>query len=322
MSFSSPSPSRQGLSRLSSCLGLGQVTALSEPQLPIQAPGSPPEDRLDHWTGGDGKHWHRHAHTGPDQVLWPAPLFRTLEDPQLTPGKSLVLTTWASPTSLPWTPGCWPFALLQSAMEASCLRTCTPTTVPLPGMCPLHCEAFPQLRRQPLAQQLSLYTLTCLTSSTALTTSPATASCTPYSLLHLLTISPARTLPPTPQGSMCEDDRVDTQQATRGRAGIWTQDSPKSTLILTTLQPQPLGNLRLFVFACWCCHTACGILLPGPGIEPEPQEVEAQSLPLDHQGSPWDLFSSDHLPVPLVTLCLSPPASYHCCPLRMRPRPP
>lgn len=182
MSFSSPSPSRQGLSRLSSWLGLGQVTALSEPQLPIQAPGSPPEDRVDHWTGGDGKHWHRCAHTGPDKVLRPAPLFRTLGDPQLTPSQSLVLTTWPSLTSLPWTPGCWPSALLQSTMEASCLRTCTPTTVPLPGMCPPHCEAFPQLRRQPLAQQLPLYTLTCLPSSTALITSPATASCTPYSV--------------------------------------------------------------------------------------------------------------------------------------------
>lgn len=57
---------------------------------------------MDLWTGGDGKHWHRRAHTGPDQVLRPAPLFRTLEDPQLTPSQSLVLTTWASPTSLPW----------------------------------------------------------------------------------------------------------------------------------------------------------------------------------------------------------------------------
>ena len=35
------------------------------------------------------------------------------------------------------------------------------------------------------------------------------------------------------------------------------------------------------------CHTACGILVPGPGIEPVLPAVEAWSLkPLDGQGSP------------------------------------
>ena len=36
------------------------------------------------------------------------------------------------------------------------------------------------------------------------------------------------------------------------------------------------------------CPAACGILIPWPGIRPvHPMHCKADSLPLDHQGSPW-----------------------------------
>ena len=39
------------------------------------------------------------------------------------------------------------------------------------------------------------------------------------------------------------------------------------------------------LFVCfWLCHTACGILVPQPGIEPKPSALKVQSL--NHQGSP------------------------------------
>ena len=38
------------------------------------------------------------------------------------------------------------------------------------------------------------------------------------------------------------------------------------------------------------CPSACGILVPGPGIEPTSPHWEADSLPLDHQGSPQMLL--------------------------------
>ena len=42
-----------------------------------------------------------------------------------------------------------------------------------------------------------------------------------------------------------------------------------------------------FLFFCfWPCHTACGILIPPPGIERLAPAVEAWSQPLDCQGSP------------------------------------
>ena len=37
----------------------------------------------------------------------------------------------------------------------------------------------------------------------------------------------------------------------------------------------------------WPHYGVWGILVPRPGIKPTPPAVELQSLPLDHQGSPW-----------------------------------
>ena len=36
--------------------------------------------------------------------------------------------------------------------------------------------------------------------------------------------------------------------------------------------------LKLQLHFFWLCSTACGILAPGPGAEPAPSAVEAQSL--------------------------------------------
>ena len=43
-----------------------------------------------------------------------------------------------------------------------------------------------------------------------------------------------------------------------------------------------------FFWSCvlWSSCTACGILVPKPWIEPTSSAVEAESEPLDHQGSP------------------------------------
>ena len=47
--------------------------------------------------------------------------------------------------------------------------------------------------------------------------------------------------------------------------------------------------LSLF-FIFWPCHVTGGILVPWPGIEPEPSEVEAQNLTWNYQGSPPNFF--------------------------------
>ena len=39
-----------------------------------------------------------------------------------------------------------------------------------------------------------------------------------------------------------------------------------------------LSFKKLLIFISWPCHVACGILVPQPGIEPMPPEVEGQSL--------------------------------------------
>ena len=43
-----------------------------------------------------------------------------------------------------------------------------------------------------------------------------------------------------------------------------------------------------FFFFSWPCCTACGILVPPPGMEPTPLALEAWSLNHNHQGSPWN----------------------------------
>ena len=47
--------------------------------------------------------------------------------------------------------------------------------------------------------------------------------------------------------------------------------------------------LSLF-FIFWPFHMTGGILVPWPGIEPEPSAVEAQNLTRDHQQSPPNFF--------------------------------
>lgn len=47
--------------------------------------------------------------------------------------------------------------------------------------------------------------------------------------------------------------------------------------------------LSLF-FIFWPCHVTGGILVPWPGIEPEPSAVEAQNLTPDHQGKSPEFF--------------------------------
>ena len=53
------------------------------------------------------------------------------------------------------------------------------------------------------------------------------------------------------------------------------------------------------------CSTACGILVPQPGIEPVSPALQGRFLPLDHQGSPhieplvWERQISETLPSPL-----------------------
>ena len=38
------------------------------------------------------------------------------------------------------------------------------------------------------------------------------------------------------------------------------------------------------------CSAACGILFPNQGLNLHPLYCKADSLPLDHQGSPWYIF--------------------------------
>ena len=51
-----------------------------------------------------------------------------------------------------------------------------------------------------------------------------------------------------------------------------------------TLPPVCSSHITLLsAFSFWLCHVACGILVPGRGIEPVPPAVDAQSLPLGCQ---------------------------------------
>ena len=52
---------------------------------------------------------------------------------------------------------------------------------------------------------------------------------------------------------------------------------------LTVIMPTA-DFLKFFIH--WPCHTAHGISVPQPEIEPVPPAVEAWSQPLDHQGNP------------------------------------
>ena len=49
-------------------------------------------------------------------------------------------------------------------------------------------------------------------------------------------------------------------------------------------------DTQLFVFNFFPHSVACGILVPQPGIQPEPSALGAQSQPLDRQGRPTGLF--------------------------------
>ena len=53
-----------------------------------------------------------------------------------------------------------------------------------------------------------------------------------------------------------------------------------------SLSQFPVFSTVLFCFVFWLHSTACGILVPPPGIKPVPPSVEAWKLPLNHQGSP------------------------------------
>ena len=55
-------------------------------------------------------------------------------------------------------------------------------------------------------------------------------------------------------------------------------------------------------------HAACGILVPQSGIKPAPSVLEAQSQPLDHQGSPYfDFFNHVKCVSPSVVLTFCDP---------------
>ena len=49
--------------------------------------------------------------------------------------------------------------------------------------------------------------------------------------------------------------------------------------VIATLSGVPFLLFHLlFFFSFWLCHVACEILVPQPGIEPEPPALEVQNL--------------------------------------------
>ena len=60
----------------------------------------------------------------------------------------------------------------------------------------------------------------------------------------------------------------------------------KFVFVLFGACPFFIFSINLFIFGC----AVCGILVPWPGIEPEPLALEAQSQLLGHQGNPLFIY--------------------------------
>ena len=58
---------------------------------------------------------------------------------------------------------------------------------------------------------------------------------------------------------------------------------------------QLISQLHLFFFFFWLYHTACGILVPWPGMEPMPPYWEHRTLNPGLQRSPWRVWEVHNL---------------------------
>ena len=68
---------------------------------------------------------------------------------------------------------------------------------------------------------------------------------------------------------------------------LWEGDFPLAIFLCCVSEPRECPTLS-FIFGCavsslWpSCPAACGILVPGPGLEPRPLQWQADFSPLDH----------------------------------------